>query len=80
MIKVVYSKTEQRPYADTKHHYDVVALNGETEEEVRKYCTESVHRCPKSAADDRHWSETYYLFQKNLENRYHYTVIVPNCC
>lgn len=78
MIKVVRSNIERRPYADTKHHYEVVA-DGETAEEVRKHCTESIHRCRKAEPDDRGWDETFYSLVRITANRYRYTVVVPNC-
>lgn len=78
MIKVVNNRTERKPYADTKHHYEVVT-DGETEEEVRKFCTESVHRCSKSDLDARGWSESFYNLFRISANRYRYTVVVPNC-
>ena len=68
----------KRPYADTKYEYEVTT-DETNEEEVKRYCTEQVHRASKSEADDRGWSETYYEFRKIGENTYRYTVVIPNC-
>lgn len=78
MIEVKEFPSYRRPYADEEIKYEITA-EGMTEEEVKQYCTEKVHRAFKAETDDRYWHETYYKFCKIGENKYLYTVVVPNC-
>lgn len=82
-IKLVDKRTYQRPYADTKYEYIVVA-KGYTRNEVLEYCQNQICRCKYSYTDSRGWWEDYYTFDYNgssnddkEEIRYTYTIISP---
>ena len=68
---------QERRYGDTVGEYSIFSHS--PEDEVKRFCTETLRPCKTEKQEATSPFETYYEFWRTGENEYRYKVTEPYC-